>query len=64
MGGGAGGGGDARTENRKRLEELLKLPENAVCADCPERGAFVSRVGVGIGLPVDGLVWIGSSRLG
>jgi hypothetical protein len=23
---------------KKRLEELVKHPDNAVCADCPERG--------------------------
>ena len=40
-GGGGAGGGDVRAENRRRLEELLKRPDNAVCADCPERGASI-----------------------
>lgn len=42
-----GGGGaptSAQQANRKRLEELLKLPDNAVCADCPERGRCLHAV--------------------
>jgi len=27
-----------QADNKKRLEDLLKRPDNQVCADCPERG--------------------------
>lgn len=27
-----------QAELKKRLEEVLRLPDNATCADCPERG--------------------------
>ena len=32
------GGGGAQEELKKRLMELLRQPDNATCADCPERG--------------------------
>lgn len=41
---GGSGASSLQQENRRRLEELLKLPDNAVCADCPERGTQPSRV--------------------
>jgi len=44
----SGGGGGGQGELKKRLEELLKLPENQTCADCPERGKVVV-VGEGVG---------------
>lgn len=31
---------DLQTKLRKRLEALLKLPENQVCCDCNRRGAI------------------------
>lgn len=27
-----------QADNKRRLEDLLKRPDNQVCADCPERG--------------------------
>lgn len=35
-----------QTKLRKRLEALLKLPENQVCADCNKRGELSSTRGV------------------